>query len=238
MNGRRAAWIVVLMVCCAVTAAPAAETANVVRFGALWSHPTGDLTSDGFFVEDLGDGTRLEFSGTLTVEADDALGFAFGYERRLTDLIGLDFNLFQANHDVDGTLSGIARIIDNTTGAILDETPLELTETVGDVDVTPVLVGANFHVSRGRSFDLYLGPFLGYVLYGDLEIEGEKVSIDDDLAFGAVLGVDVPFRGDRWTFCAALRYLNTKAEPKDMAPEDSPLDVKPWIAQVGFGRRF
>jgi len=217
--------------------AAAPDRPNVVRGGLAYVVPTGDLTTDGFFVAPVDPDTRIEFSGDLILEPQEQLGGWVEYERRFTDRIGLDVALLATGHDVDGTLRGTLRLIDNATNDILEETPVAETEKVADIDFTPLFVGANFHLTPGRSFDVYLGPFVAWVTYGDLELGDESISIDDDFGLGAVVGIDLPVGRGRWNFSGALRYLQTEADPGS-GPDDRPLDVNPWIVQAGVGYRF
>lgn len=220
-------------------AAFAADEKNRFRFGAVFASPTGDLTVDGFFVEDVDPDTRLEFQGSLGIEADGALGYWLAYERLFTERVGMEVTLLGSDHDVDGTLDGTLFLIDNPTGTILEQEALRETERIGDIAIMPLTIGANFHLTPRRPFDLYAGPFAAFVSYDDLELIGEEsIAIDDDVAFGAVVGIDVPFGGGSWYFSGAARYLSTEADPKGSGPDDHPLDVNPWFVQVGVGRRF
>lgn len=205
---------------------------HLVRFGGAYVVPTGDLTEDGFFVEDLGDGTRLEFQGDLTIEAVEAFGPFVSYEYRLSPRIGLEAAVTSTRHDVDGTLDGTLQQIDNLSGEVLAEMALEETATVGDVSLMPLTLGLNVHLLGEDGLDLYVGPVAGYVWFGDLEIEGETVAIDDDVTFGAVLGLDVPL-GDRWIVGGAVRYLAVSADL-----EGESLGVDPWVVHAHAGVRF
>jgi hypothetical protein len=120
------------------------------------------------------------------------VGFWLGYERRFGHLVGLDATLLGADHDVDGTLSGTISLIDNGTNEILQQESFQDTETLADIRITPLMVGVNFHVLRDGPVDLYVGPFLAYVIYGDFDFGYESIPIDDDVGFGAVVGVDAP----------------------------------------------
>lgn len=215
-----------------------ADEKNIVRFGIAYIAPTGDLTVDGFFVEDIDLNNRIEFSGDLVLEADAAVGVSFAYERRFGNLLGLEVSLLGTSHDVTGRMKGVARLIRNSDNAILDEVEVDESDTVGEIDVTPLLVGANFHVTSGRSVDLYMGPFVGYVMYGDLDIQGEKIDMDDNVAYGLVVGIDVPFGKGRWVFNGAARYMKTEAEPNESGPDAMALTVDPFVLQVGVGYRF
>jgi len=213
-----------------------AERASLVRFGGAYVVPTGDATTDGFFVEDLGDGTRLEFQGDLTIEPTEAVGLFLSYEYRLSPLLGVEAALMSANHDVDGTLDGTLRLIDNSDNSVLEEVSFSETATVGDISVMPLTVGLNVHLLGDGAVDLYAGAMAGYVFFGDLELdldgEDASASIDDDFTFGAVAGLDFSL-GERWILGGAVRYLSVSAES-----EGDSLPVDPWVVQLHAGVRF
>jgi hypothetical protein len=48
----------------------------------------------------------LAFDGASTIEPQDSLAITVGFEYRLSELLGLDFVLFNATSDVDGRLQG------------------------------------------------------------------------------------------------------------------------------------
>jgi outer membrane protein W len=192
---------------------------------------------NGSFVEPIDPSTRIEFAGDLILEPQEELGLWLEYERRFGARIGLDVALLQSGHDVDGTVKGTLMLVDNMTDDVLEMTQVSETEKIGEIDFTPLFVGVNFHLTPARPLDVYLGPFLAWVTYGDLEFDDESISIDDDFAIGAVAGVDVPFGRGRWCFSGALRYLGTEADPGS-GPDDHPLDVNPWIVHAGVGYRF
>lgn len=236
----RTAGVVVLVLCLvgACGVADSADGKNVFRFGGAYVSPTGDLSGEESAEEDLGDGTMLALEGTLTIEPQSEMALLLGYERRFTDLFGLELVMWNAKHDVDGRFDGDYWLLDSETGGLIETGSLAFTEKLGDVSVTPLTAGVNFHLTRQSRIDLYAGPTIGYVLYGDLGIGEEKLPIDDDFTWGAVVGVDVPLGEKGWMFTGAVRYLDTEASPEDLGPGDNALDVSPWIVQVSAGYRF
>gem|GEM_PF-1509172 len=110
-----------------------------------------------------------------------------------------------------------------------------------DIDFTVFTVGANFHLTPDRRADVYLGPFVGFVSYDDVSFQTlgrqTRIDFDDDLGFGAQVGVDLPFTRDgRWGFNSALRYLTTTAE-EDRGRRRQ-LDLDPLILSAGISVRF
>jgi outer membrane protein W len=212
---------------------------SVVRFGGAYVMPSGDLTEPiSFGGEDLGDGTMLSFDGKLTLEPQDSGAVTVGYEYRMNELLGFDFVLLNAKSDVDGRLRGTFWINDSNTGELIDTGPLDETEGVGDVTFTPLTVGVNFHLTPRSKLDFFVAPVVGYVLYGDLDLSGEKIAMEDDFAYGATVGFDIPLGGDHWVFNGALRYLSTETKPDEPGFEGESLDVSPVVLQVAVGYRF
>jgi len=229
----------VLATFCVWNDAWSADRKSVVRFGGAYVMPTGDMTVPASFSgEDLGNGTMLAFDGTLTVEPQDAIGLTVGYEYRWSELLGLDFTLLTATSDVDGRLRGTFWINDSNTGELIATGPLDETEEIGEVDFTPLMAGVNFHLTPKAKVDFYVAPVLAYVFYGDLDLLGQRVSLDDDFAYGAAMGVDVPAGNGRWFFSGALRYLSSEAQPDEPGFAGESLDVSPFLIQVAAGYRF
>lgn len=230
--------VVVLCLIGSWTVAEAADGKNVFRFGAAYVSPTGDISGEESVNEDLGDGTMLSLEGTLTLEPQGEIALLLGYERRVTDLFGVELMVWNAKHDVDGSFDGEYWLLDSGTGELIENGTIQFTETLGDVKVMPLTAGLNFHLTRQSRVDLYIGPTIGYVFYGDLDVEDERLSIDDDFTWGATLGLDLPMGDKGWIFSGALRYLDTEASPDDLGPGDQSMDVSPWILQVSAGYRF
>jgi len=121
------------------------------RFGSAYVSPTGDYAPP----------YDIECSvGVLTEEADAALGGFVGFEYMVSDLIGLDATLLFSNHEIDWT----------EVGTYLDE-PYSRNGVWGDISIMPLFIGANFHVKQTDALDFYVGPFLAYVMYGDIDAD-------------------------------------------------------------------
>lgn len=190
-----------------------------VRFGLAWVAPTGDLGA-----ELLG----INFG----LEADSAVGPVISFEKMVSDLVGIEVSVSHTEHDVDFEV-GLFGVTE--------------TVTIGDITMTPIIVGANFHVVRKDSVTVYLGPQLGYVLYGDLklgsndpdieDIVGDSdVGVDNGIAFGGVLGIDIPIGDAGWMFSGSVQAVSTDAEFDDSDGEE--LAIDPFIARAGVGKKF
>lgn len=123
--------------------------------------------------------------------------------------------------------------------------------------VTPVLARLNVHLTPNRRVDLYLGPVVGHLRYGDLKTEisggvlgGEPVPVmrlktSDGFAWGGHIGVDVPIGSRGAFFTARATYLQAEVETNGFDDPEDPealgdfdFELNPLITQLGFGYRF
>lgn len=218
-----------------VAGAAQAREDYILRFAGASVNPTGDLRVDESEVVPLGDGTTLFADGNLSVEPDNAFGFCVDVERRVNDLMGISLTLMQTDHDLDAAATETVRIVDDATGAVLFQVTDSMSVSAGS-EMTPLLVGTNFHFGPNEKVDLYAGPFVGWIWYDDINLAGERISIDNDWTYGAVVGVDVPFGESKLSFSGAFRYMIATATPDEPDPVD--LELDPWIAMVGVGYSF
>jgi outer membrane protein W len=218
---RKISLVLALVVMVAALPALAAQGDKIIRFGASYATPTGDWS----MIEE-GEGVTL----TGTLEADSAIGPFFGFEFMVSDLIGIDATISMTDHDIDSDF-----VVVEDGEVVFDEMM-----TIGDVSMTPLFISAHFHVVQREAFDFYVGPTIGYVMYGDLdlvpEFEEDDVALDDDFGIGAVAGLDVGFGSAGWSFSTALRYIKTGAQiDEEGAPE---VDIDPLIIQVGVAKKW
>jgi len=217
---------------------PAADERHVLRFGVAAVSPSESATEPVQMFEDLGDGTAALFDGGMTVELVTSSGLAIEYEYRWSKLIGIDVGLLRTNHDLDVRLDGHFTVIDSDSGEVLFDGPIDETETIGDVTMTPMTVGVSFHVTNRSKVDVYVGPLVGYVFYGELKSSGETTSVKDDFTYGILGGIDAPLGKGKWILGGGLRYLQTEATLEDPELGQATLDVNPWVLQVYAGVRF
>ncbi len=84
--------------------------------------------------------------------------------------------------------------------------------------------------------DLYAGPFVGLVQFGDLAFEGDRIGFKDEFAYGATLGLDVPFGQGKAAFSASARYMVAGAETDEI--DSDTIDLDPLVVLFGMGYRF
>lgn len=214
---------------CAVTlgwagaASADVEKTWIVRVGALWVDTDLDFRQTE-------DGSSVRLTG------DAGLGFSLVGEYRVTDRLGVELGAQWSENDLELEYGGIAFC--GSAFCIV---------TVGD-SVRPLTlsVGLDIHLTPGRRADLYVGPVLGYVLYSDptFRAMGEtlRVSMDDDFAWGGVVGLDVPLGDEGWHLSGGVRYLeagsDVTARDEEGVAGTASLDFDPVAVFVGFGYRF
>lgn len=125
------------------------------------------------------------------------------------------------------------------------------TETLG---FSSISTGLNVHLTPSTKVDVYAGPILAYVSYGDLSYRvpsddprvpsswwvpgtSAHLSVGATFAFGASLGLDVRF-GSRWSFGTALKYLSAHLDGTDGGNGRTAIDFNPLIVGLGGGYRF
>jgi outer membrane protein W len=238
---------IVTLAVIALLPAFAGDDKNKFRFCATHINPTGDLTYREQVVISTSPSPTaavlpvMTLVGEIKAEPDAATGLMVGYERELTPLIGLDFGVRFTNHDVD--LDSQLFMVDTSTGmrVILDQD-----SDTGDMDVMPVTMGVNFHLLNSDRYDLYVGPAVAYVSYGDFKQSGEPdLEIDDEFGWAGVVGLDVGIGDTRqWSFTVAARYMDADADinvPAYVTGDqeiDVTMDMNSFSVDVGFGVRF
>jgi outer membrane protein W len=213
-----------------VASAPALAAAGdmKIRFGAAYLNPTGDQTVVWFDEPPEYEASMIEAQGSGS-------GFV-GFEIMINDFFGLDVSVLGTSLEVEEDY--IWRMNGDVLGLWV--------ETAADVWMTPVFFSANFHFVSNDQIDLYVGPSIAYVWYGDWDWDDWDddfdLNVDEDLTLGGVFGMDVPLGSSNWMFSTAVRYLKTSAELEEASFAHElgrfTLDIDPWILQVGVGVKF
>ena len=113
------------------------------------------------------------------------------------------------------------------------------------MSVTGLTAGLDIHLTPESRVDLYVCPMVAMIQYGGLVFHtgprqvATGVDFDEDLAFGAGLGLDVPF-GERrsWSFNANLARLESSLNGRDSGDLRIEEDYDVTMFGVGFGYRF
>ena len=158
-----------------------------------------------------------------TLQASSELGFDVSFEYLVTDLFGVEPLFSSVSHTVELKDSGVPAF------------------DVGDVDFMDLVINLNFHLLRDGVVDLYIGPTVGYVFWGDFETTlfgpSESFSTDSTFTYGLNFGVDVP-ANKKWAFSVGLSYLITDLTLSDNTSSDADLSVDPLQLRLGVVVRF
>lgn len=154
-----------------------------------------------------------------TTEADSAFGLHAGFEHMFSDKIGIEASILSTSYDIKVNESGFPEL------------------EIGDVSLMAVTANVNFHLLRDKTYDLYVGPTIGFAFWGDLktDIFPENFPTDDDFIVGGKLGVDIPLGEGKWGFSGSLSYLLS-----DIALEGGSEDIglDPIMIQAGLVYSF
>lgn len=163
-------------------------------------------------------GTQSSIEHGFSSSVKTGGGFGVGIEFRLSDRIGLEASVLFGGVEIKSSLS-------SGQGA---------TQSL-NLNMMPVNFAVPFHFDIGGRADLYAAVTFGVVRYLDIEWSygapgsGIAVDVDSDTAFGAALGLDVPFGKGRWAWSAGLRYMKTGIKGTD---------VDPLVATLGVAFQF
>jgi opacity protein-like surface antigen len=191
----------ILAVVVSVFSANAEEPSNIFRLGVGYMNVDGGTSQVGSF--------RAEF--------DDTSQLQFGYERKLSELIGLDFGVRSASPEI--TFDG--------------------SDTSKSVAFATLTFGSMFHLARGPRVDLFLGPQLGLSALEDIKTPQGKARSKANLALGARLGADVRI-GRGWAVGVGVEYQAAKLRISDEGKFKGEGDFKlnPLSASVNASYRF
>lgn len=169
--------------------------------------------------------------GSFSLGNGDGAGLALEY--RITRRFGIEALAIFA--DIEGEF----RIV-------FIEPPIPEQVVTKDVETDLYGLGVNVHLTPGRRIDVYLGPVVALVQYGDFRALtdcGDPISLctfearfSDDTALGVTLGADVALgRSGRWAATGALRQLWSNPDEQE---DKRKVDLDPLIASAGVAYRW
>jgi outer membrane protein W len=97
--------------------------------------------------------------------------------------------------------------------------------------------------SGGRT-DFYGGPAVAYFFYDDIVLSDpdfgrERLTIEDDYAWGFTLGIDVDLnKTGHWALNSELRWMKGSTDFKNPEGEKRVVDVDPLYLTVGVTYKF
>jgi len=225
---------------------------GVLRFGAQGVLPTEDARETVNWIRGLEGVGALAAPLDVRVDVDNGSGFSLGYEYMFNSRVGMELSLSYTQNDLLLEGQGDGWFV-STTG-LVQNGPVQIFQS-GELSMIPLTLGANYHFFPDRPFDLYVGGFLGYVFFEDLDLDGERVNleflglpptivgepekipVESDPTYGAIIGIDLSLGASGWVFNASARYSRISATVRDEEDEFT-LNVHPVTLQLGVGYRF
>jgi outer membrane protein W len=187
--------------------------------------------------------SALGAQSTSGVDTDPVPGFGLGLEYRVTPRIGIELGGLTVEPEAEERIN-----------LFIADFTLE-----SSYRITPVLARVNFHFTPEGPVDFYAGPVAGYVDVSDVTLrlrvrgpfgdDSDEVELgaDDELAWGAAVGLDVPIGGGRSFVTLGATYLRLPLDV-DLAidnGEEDPQeefevlgDPDPLVVHLGYGLRF
>lgn len=200
-----------------------AGAANAQQFSPSWQ-----LNFDLAFVNPSGDGVTVSAGAPgVNVDVDNEIGAGLRLRYQFAQAWSTEFG-FLATSSVGVSVGGTANIF----GAA---TTVESFSTIS--------AGANYHfLPKGRA-DIFAGPFVAVVNYGDIDISAglgnasARQSVDTEFAWGVIAGLDVPIGTGGWSLQSNVRYIDANMESTVDGDRLSG-DLDPLILSIGFAYRF
>ena len=192
------------------------------------------IRANGFWV-DGGEVDRTEARDQGYRSDDAGAGVGVNGEYRFAPRLGVEGGLMA------GARTDLEFVASTGSGSMF-----LASDTLG---MTALCTGLNIHLAPDTRADFYLGPMIAYIDYGEISsavfgpdfvgADGffARVDFDNQMAFGANLGLDMPLGGRGWLFNANVRYLDSKLEGVEPGPRQTS-DHDPLFVGVGFGYRF
>jgi outer membrane protein W len=198
------------------------------------------LRGFGAWVDPDVDFRQVEGSQTIRATGDGAFGLGLGLEYQLSPRWGFEVGALRASPDVIITL---------------DETDPDITvETSDNPSFTPLTAGVNVHLTPNAKVDFYIGAFVAYVLYDNLDFrlraevpvddtvmvleDSVRIEVDNDFGWGALIGLDVPLGEGNWGLTGTLEYLATDMDAKDEEGDRTTIGYDPFIVTFGLVYSF
>ena len=167
-----------------------------------------------------------EFDGGLATEFDDGRSMGVSVNRFFGNFFAVEGSVFNIRNDAALALGGDTAI------------------NLGNVDLTPVMLGAQVHLLGRRRIDPYVGAGVAYVLANDLnspdlELGGVgRVEMEDAATYYVAVGVGVEIAGG-FALVAEGRQLQYEPSTTSTATGvERDLELSPQILSLGLRFRF
>jgi len=165
----------------------------------------------------------------IHAEADTDFGLGLGLEFMVSSRLGLEFGLVSAQPEA--TLSA-------------EPSPGNRLLVSDGLSFTSYQVGLNVHLTPDAPIDVFVGPVVARVNYGNLTfLEGTddvlEIECESDWAYGVNLGADLRIGDGPWSLGATVTYLSTDLVATQKGEDERvTMDYDPMIYSLSVGYRF
>ena len=166
-----------------------------------------------------------ELDESFETEFEDGNGYGFAVALPFNRWIGVEASIFSLRNESRLLFEG--------------EAPFEL----GRVDLVPVSLGVQAHLTGGSRFDPYVGAGASYVIANDLysqdlDIVGiGRIEVDSEITYYVNAGLAFDF-SDRFGVVVDGRMIQYEPSTQAAAGEEVELDLSPTILSAGLRFRF
>ncbi len=204
----------------------------VVRARAVSVSPNEDSDLGKYVNKNLG--AAINTGAELSVDSNVIPEFDISYY--VTKNIALELILaLGTKHDVS---------VIKSTGPVVNQ-------NLGEVDLLPPTLTAQWHFNPDQTFDPYVGAGINYthvldrnLKFSQAGLPVSKIKIDSD-SWGLVAqaGFDINLK-DGWLINADVKYvqIDTDVKTKIIATGQwvkiDSLDINPWVFGIGIGKKF
>jgi len=168
---------------------------------------------------------EAELDEDFETEFEDGTGFGLSASTPAGRFFGIEAAIFSLRNDSRLVFEGAA--------------PFEL----GRVDLVPIMVGVQAHLTGGRRFDPYVGAGAAYVIANDLYSEDldvvgiGRVEVDSEFTYYLNAGIGFDFT-ERFGIAVDGRFIPYEPSTRGASGEDVELDLSPTIVSAALRFRF
>lgn len=168
---------------------------------------------------------EAELDDDFDTEFEDGTGYGLAASSSFNRFLGVEAAIFSLRNESRLLFEGAA--------------PFEL----GRVDLVPITVGVQAHLTGGMRFDPYVGAGAAYVMANDLYSEDldivgiGRVEVDNEFTYYLNAGIGFDFT-DRFGIAIDGRFIPYEPSTRGASGEDVELDLSPTILSAALRFRF
>lgn len=168
---------------------------------------------------------EAELDDDFDTEFEDGTGFGLGASMPFNRFLGVEASIFSLRNESRLLFEGAA--------------PFEL----GRVDLVPIMVGVQAHLTGGRRIDPYVGAGGAYVIASDLYSQDldtvgiGRIEVDSEFTYYLNAGLAFDFT-DRFGVAVDGRFIPYEPSTQAAAGGEVELDLSPTVLSAALRFRF